>query len=76
MMRLDRAEAIQKVLEIRNACDVLLEVLLPDDVEDGCPHPPEKVVDESTLDDDGEQYRCTACNTVSKTPFPSIINKD
>lgn len=76
MKKIDRAEAIQKVMEIRNAADALLDVLMPEDLEDGCMHPPEAIEDRSTMDDDGELYVCTKCGEQSKTPFPSINNED
>ena len=76
MKRLDRAEVIQQVMEIRNRCDAMLDLLLPGDLEDGCPHPAESIRDLSTMDDDGELYECTKCGEQSKTPFPTIHSED
>lgn len=72
MKTIDRAEAIQKAMEIRNACDALLDILLPEPLEDGCPHPAESIEDRSTMDEDGQLYHCTKCGADSKTPFASI----
>ena len=73
MKRIDRAEAIQQCMEIRNSVDLLLEILMPDDdVAEGCPHPADAIEDRSTMDDDGQLYHCTNCGADSATPFPSI----
>jgi hypothetical protein len=72
MKTIDRAEAIQKVMEIRNAADALLDILLPEELPDGCPHPAESVEDRSTMDEDGALYHCLKCGAESKTPFASI----
>jgi len=72
--KIDRADAIRLVMELRERAYALLELLLPDDVEGGCPHPRDAIRDESTMGD--ELYRCSACGETSTTPFPSIINKD
>jgi hypothetical protein len=74
--KIDRAEAIQLAMDIRNKVDALLDVLLPEDLEDGCPHPAEAIQDRSTMDDDGQLYHCTKCGAESATPFPSIISED
>lgn len=66
--RIDRAVLVQQVMEIRERCDRLLDVLLPDG-DLTCPHPPDAVRNESTMDDDGEQYRCTLCGATQSTPF-------
>lgn len=76
MNRIDRAEAIQKAMEVRNAADALLAILLPEELEDGCPHPAEAIEDRSTMDDDGQLYHCTKCGAESKAPFPSINAED
>lgn len=67
--RLDRAALVRDVMEIRERCDRLLDVLLPGDDALACPHPPDKIVDESTMDDDGQLHRCTLCGATSHTPF-------
>ena len=41
MKTIDRAEAIQKAMDARNAIDAILDILLPEEIEDGCPHPAE-----------------------------------
>lgn len=76
MNKIERAELIQHAIEIRNHADALLDLLIPDGADDGCPHPAASIEDVSTLDDNGERYRCTKCGAESTTPFPSIINKD
>ena len=76
MKKIDRAEAIQLVMELRNKADALLDVLMPEELEDGCPHPATSIEDRSTMDDDGELYVCTKCGAESATPFPSITNQD
>lgn len=67
--KLDRANLVRHVMEIRDRCDLLLDVLVPDGEDLVCPHPPDKVVNESTMEDDGEKYHCLLCNTISHTPF-------
>lgn len=67
--RLDRAALVRDVMEIRERCDRLLDVLLPGDDTLVCPHPADKIVDDSTMDDHGELYRCTLCHATSHTPF-------
>lgn len=76
MKKLDRAECIQLVMNMRNTLEQLLDVLMPEELEDGCPHPADAIVDESTLDDEGQTYRCTKCGATSKTPFPSITDNE
>jgi hypothetical protein len=74
--KIDRAEAIQIAMNIRNQVDALIDVLMPEDLEDGCPHPAESIEDLSTMDDGGERYRCTKCGAESATPFPSLSHED
>lgn len=69
--RIDRAVLVQQVMEIRERCDRLLDVLLPDEAL-GCPHPPESIRNDSTMEDGGEQYTCTLCGTSQSTPFHHI----
>lgn len=77
MNQIERAEAIQKVMEMRNTCDALLDILLPEgEVVPGCPHPAEAIEDCSTMDDEDQRYRCTKCGAESATPFPSIQPED
>lgn len=76
MIKIDRAEAIQKVMEMRNACDALLDILLPGEVADGCAHPADAIEDLSTMEDDGTRYRCSKCGAESTTPFPSLHSED
>lgn len=64
---LDRAELVRAVLDIRDRCDRMLDVLIPDGGAQDCPHL--DVEDLSTMDDDGEQYRCRRCGQTSRTPF-------
>ncbi|MBA3853334.1 MAG: hypothetical protein C0503_02905 [Gemmatimonas sp.] len=66
--RLDRAVLVQQVMEIRDRCDRLLDVLLPEGSV-GCPHPPHAIKDDSTMDDEGQLYRCTLCGATQSTPF-------
>lgn len=67
--KLDRAALVRDVMEIRERCDKLLDVLLPDGETLVCPHPPDRILNDSTMDDDGERYVCTLCNTTQSTPF-------
>lgn len=71
MDRVDRAEIIRKIMEINDCVHALLDLVLPEGLPAECPHPPEKIVDESTMDDQGQLYRCTACGATSQVPFPT-----
>lgn len=65
------AHTIAELVQIRERVDFLLALLLPDAAGD-CPHPPDKVTHEITLDDEIHPYTCTLCGAESNTPFPSI----
>jgi hypothetical protein len=76
--RLDHAQLVRAVLEIRDRCDELLAVLLPDGDEaagsgglapGGCPHPPALVEDLSAMGDDEALYRCGRCGAEQPVPF-------
>lgn len=75
LTRLDHAQLVRAVLDMRDRCDELLGVLLPTaaaDAADGeCPHLPADVVDDSTMDE--ELYRCRRCGATSDVPFPSFL---
>jgi hypothetical protein len=72
MERVDRAEIIRKVMEINECVHALLDLVLPEGLPTECPHPSDKIVDDSTMDDAGQLYRCTACGATSPTPFPTF----
>ena len=62
-----RAALIRECQEVREHADNLLALLLPETDSDECPHPADKVVDDSTM---GEPlFRCTLCNAEQSTPF-------
>lgn len=65
--KLDRAEMIKEAMLMRDAADRLLDLLLPDGAEAGCSHPDDQIEDLSTLDDDGDLYRCRRCGAESAT---------
>ena len=67
--KLDHAALVREVVEIRDRCDRMLDILLPDGVAGGCPHPPALVEHECTMDDSPESFRCTRCGTTSPIPF-------
>lgn len=68
--RLDHAALVREVVEIRDRCDRMLDILLPDGVAAECPHPPDHVVSDATMDDDNpEAFRCTRCGATSPIPF-------
>lgn len=64
--KLDRAEMIQQVMSIRNACDAMLDILVPDAAVE-CVHPPEQIVDLSTMGD--PEFECKRCGKKQDTPF-------
>lgn len=70
--KLDRAAMVREVMEIRDRCDRLLDILLPDGSELACPHPPSAVESEVTMDDEPDTYRCTLCGATQSTPFHHI----
>jgi len=76
MKKIDRAEAIRLAMEARNTVDALLDLLMPDELAEGCSHPAEAIQDLSTLDDDGARYRCTKCGAESATLFTSLSPED
>lgn len=68
--KLDYADVIREVLEIRDRCDKVLAILIPDgDESPRCPHPPASIENLSTMDDDGERYRCRVCGREQFMPF-------
>lgn len=62
-----RAALIRECQEVREHADNLLALLIPDGVSDECPHPIEKVVNESSMGD--PLFRCTLCHAEQSTPF-------
>jgi hypothetical protein len=71
LSRNERAVLISRCVKLAEDVQQMLDVLLPEDAEPVCPHPADKVVDDSSMDDDGELYRCTLCGAESKTHFHS-----
>jgi hypothetical protein len=70
MNREMRAALVGEVQKIREAADTLLNLLLPEDGSDACPHPPSHVVDESSM---GEPlWRCTMCGKEQDKPFSGV----
>lgn len=69
---LDQAELVRELMNTRDRIDAALEILCGDQEASTCQHPADAVEDVSTMDDDGEQYRCKRCGAGSPTPFPSI----
>ncbi len=73
---LDRGDMARSVMNMRDECDKMLALLLPDEeaVADAqrCKHPPDKLEEEGDMGDD-ITYRCTACNTTQDTPFHSEV---
>jgi hypothetical protein len=70
MMTLDRADLVAHLVEMRNRIDAALTILVGNDEQaPACSHPPESIVDASTMDDDGDQYRCTRCGLTKSEPF-------
>lgn len=70
--RLERAEILRRLMEIHEAVQRIMDVVMPEDAPMACPHPADRIVDESTMDDDGQSFRCLNCNAVSKIPFPTL----
>ncbi len=64
--KLDRAEMVQQVMAIRNACDAMLDILMPDEPVE-CVHPSAEVADLSSMGD--PEFRCNRCGKVQTTPF-------
>lgn len=71
MTRDEKAAVIAEVQRIRERCEFVIALLLPDD-DAGCAHPADKVQHEDTLDDEVHPYTCTLCGEESLTPFPSL----
>ena len=69
--KLDYADVIRAVLDMRDKCDVIINILIPDgeDAPPKCPHPIASIEDLSTMADDGELYRCRVCGREQQTPF-------
>jgi hypothetical protein len=65
--KLTQAEVIQRLMNMRNEIDSMLDILLPDEEEGECSHPPSHVKDTSAMGE--EEYTCTLCGKVSNTPF-------
>lgn len=63
----DRAALVSAVQAIRERCEELLEILLPDAEGGECRHPADQVEDLSTMGE--ELYRCRGCGAESETPF-------
>lgn len=70
--RYDRAEIVRRVLEIQEALTRIMDVVMPEGEPRVCPHPPDKVVEDATMDDDPSRYTCTLCGATSHLPFPTI----
>lgn len=69
---LDYADVIARVVRIRDECDEILQILIPQGSEPAaCRHPPEAIEDLSTMDEDGECYRCRKCGATQQFPFHS-----
>lgn len=70
--KLRYADVIARVLKMRDECDAMLELLVPDgDEAPSCPHPADKI---EVLGDmgDPETYHCTLCGAHQPTPFLSL----
>ena len=67
--KLNRAELVKELVQMRDRIDAALDLLVPDDEEDGpCEHPASAIEDISEALDD-ERYRCKRCGEVRTTPF-------
>lgn len=67
---LDRADIVRAVIEMRDQCERILDVLLPDGEAPRCKHPLAMIEEIGDMGDD-PTYRCTACNQEQATPFIS-----
>lgn len=70
---LDQAELIRDLLNMRDRIDAALEIMCGDEdpAQVVCHHPADQIEDLSTMDDEGELYRCKRCGFESPTPFIS-----
>jgi hypothetical protein len=71
--KLAQAELIKEVITIRDRCDAILDLLIPDDGSQGepeCPHPPDQIEDIGTMGED--EYVCRRCGKTQHVPFHSI----
>lgn len=69
---LDRADLVRSVIDMRDRCEIILGILMPDGEEPRCKHPADKLEERGDMGDDIE-YHCKACNTTQDTPFHSEV---
>lgn len=62
-----KARVVAKIMEIRDACDEVLEMFCAVKPSGDCSHPPDKIEDVGSFGED--EYRCTACGVTQPTPF-------
>lgn len=70
MNQKERAHAITKLTQILELASDLMDILLPE-TDGECPHPPEEIEHEETMDDEPSVYKCTRCGAVQDNPFHS-----
>jgi hypothetical protein len=68
--KLNRAELIKELVAIRDRIDAALDILMPDDDEDGdCEHPAAEIEEKCEAMGEETTYTCKRCGEVRTVPF-------